>query len=155
MAAVTICSDFGAPENKVCHCFHCFPIYLPMKVTAFLRVSKWRDWIWLQIWLSCQFTLRRNCHPFHFNSGFTNVANCLLNTERAPTGHAAFSHHRHFAPQSLSTKPRVLPKLSLDTGCQVQSLRNYLKYPSPHWEFKAHWVPFFKTNAAAAAAESL
>ena len=22
-------SDFGARENKVCHCFHCFPIYLP------------------------------------------------------------------------------------------------------------------------------
>ena len=29
MAAVTICSDFGAQENKVCHYFHCFPIYLP------------------------------------------------------------------------------------------------------------------------------
>ena len=29
MAAVTICSDFGAPQNKVCHCFYCFPIYLP------------------------------------------------------------------------------------------------------------------------------
>ena len=27
--AVTICSDFGAQENKVCHCFHCFPDYLP------------------------------------------------------------------------------------------------------------------------------
>ena len=27
--AVTICSDFGAQENKACHCFHCFPIYLP------------------------------------------------------------------------------------------------------------------------------
>ena len=26
MAAVTICSDLGAPKNKVCHCF---PIYLP------------------------------------------------------------------------------------------------------------------------------
>ena len=26
MAAVTICSDFGAQENKLCHCF---PIYLP------------------------------------------------------------------------------------------------------------------------------
>ena len=24
MAAVTICSDFGAPKNKVSHCFHCF-----------------------------------------------------------------------------------------------------------------------------------
>ena len=23
MAAVTICRDFGAQENKVCHCFHC------------------------------------------------------------------------------------------------------------------------------------
>ena len=29
MAAVTICSDFGTQENKVCQCFHCFPIYLP------------------------------------------------------------------------------------------------------------------------------
>ena len=26
MAAVTFCSDIGAPQNKVCHCF---PIYLP------------------------------------------------------------------------------------------------------------------------------
>ena len=25
---ITICSDFGAPKNKVSHCFHCFPIYL-------------------------------------------------------------------------------------------------------------------------------
>ena len=31
MAAVTICSDFGAQKNKVSHRFHCFPIYLPMK----------------------------------------------------------------------------------------------------------------------------
>ena len=29
MAAITICNDFGTPQNKVCHCFHCFPIYLP------------------------------------------------------------------------------------------------------------------------------
>ena len=28
MAAVSICSDLGAQENKVSH-FHCFPIYLP------------------------------------------------------------------------------------------------------------------------------
>ena len=28
MAAVTICNHFGAQENKVCCCFHCFPIYL-------------------------------------------------------------------------------------------------------------------------------
>ena len=29
MAAVTICSDFGAQENEVCHYFHYFAIYLP------------------------------------------------------------------------------------------------------------------------------
>ena len=29
LAAVIICSDFGAQENEVCLCFHCFPICLP------------------------------------------------------------------------------------------------------------------------------
>ena len=29
MAAVTIGSDFEAPQNKVSHCFHPFPLYLP------------------------------------------------------------------------------------------------------------------------------
>ena len=29
LTAVTICSDFGAPKNKISHCFHCFLIYLP------------------------------------------------------------------------------------------------------------------------------
>ena len=28
-AAVTVSSDFGAQESKICHCFHFFPIYLP------------------------------------------------------------------------------------------------------------------------------
>ena len=32
MTAVTICSDFGAPQNKVSHYFHCFPIYSPVSV---------------------------------------------------------------------------------------------------------------------------
>ena len=27
--ALVIRSDFRAQENEVCHCFHCFPIYLP------------------------------------------------------------------------------------------------------------------------------
>ena len=29
MAAVTVCNNFGAWENKLCHCFHSFPICLP------------------------------------------------------------------------------------------------------------------------------
>ena len=30
MAAVTVCSDFGAQENKICHCFYFPPIYLSL-----------------------------------------------------------------------------------------------------------------------------
>ena len=30
IAAVTICSDFGTQENKVCHCLRCFLIYLTL-----------------------------------------------------------------------------------------------------------------------------
>ena len=29
MAAVPICSDFGAQQNKACHCFYFSPFYLP------------------------------------------------------------------------------------------------------------------------------
>ena len=28
MAAVTVCIDFGAQENIICHCFHIYPLYL-------------------------------------------------------------------------------------------------------------------------------
>ena len=30
MAAVTVHSEFEAQEHKTCHCFHFFPIYLPL-----------------------------------------------------------------------------------------------------------------------------
>ena len=41
-AAVTICSDFGAPQNKISHCFHCFPIlsYEVMGLDAMIFVSE-------------------------------------------------------------------------------------------------------------------
>ena len=44
MTAVTVHSDFGAQENKICHCFHPFPIYLPWsdgeKVGLKLNIQK-------------------------------------------------------------------------------------------------------------------
>ena len=39
MAAVTIHSDFGAQENKVCYCFRCFPISLPCEAAVILRFT--------------------------------------------------------------------------------------------------------------------
>ena len=29
LAAGTVCSNFGAQEKTICHCFHFFPFYLP------------------------------------------------------------------------------------------------------------------------------
>ena len=68
MAAVSICSIFGAPQNKVCHRFHCFPIYLP-----------WSDgdpmpWsLFSECWVSSQLfhsplspTSRGSLVPLHF-----------------------------------------------------------------------------------------
>ena len=38
MAAVTICSDFGAKKSKVWHCFHCLPIYFPWSLSKILKL---------------------------------------------------------------------------------------------------------------------
>ena len=38
MAAVTICGDFGAPQNKLSHCFHCYPIHEAMGLDAMILV---------------------------------------------------------------------------------------------------------------------
>ena len=45
MAAVTICSDFGDPQNKVWHCFHCFSVYLPWS-----DGTRCHDLIFLKSW---------------------------------------------------------------------------------------------------------
>ena len=54
MATVTIRSDFGAQHNKICHCLHSFPIYLPWNHGTgchehskldFYRVLK--NWKWI------------------------------------------------------------------------------------------------------------
>ena len=45
MAAVTICSDFGAQKNKVSHCFHCYPINctLTLELPSLIFGSNARD----------------------------------------------------------------------------------------------------------------
>jgi len=57
MAEVTILSDFGAPKDKVCHCFQCFPIYL-----------QWRDGTGchdLSFWM-LSFKPTLSCSSFNF-----------------------------------------------------------------------------------------
>ena len=52
MAAITICSDFGAQKNKVWHCFHCLPIYFPWS-----DGTRFHDLSFLNVVLSQLFSL--------------------------------------------------------------------------------------------------
>ena len=49
---VTICSDFGAQENKVCYCFHCFPIYLPWSDGLDAMILVFECWVLSQFFHS-------------------------------------------------------------------------------------------------------
>jgi len=60
MAEVTICSDFGAQENKICHCFHfLYPektliqkdTYIPMFIAALLAIVRiWKPLLSTNEW---------------------------------------------------------------------------------------------------------
>ena len=70
MAAVTICSDFAAPQNKVWHCFHCFPnVSLSELRELVMDREAWRaaihgvtkSWTWLSDWTELNKILARAC----------------------------------------------------------------------------------------------
>ena len=49
MATVTVRSDFGAQENKICHCFHFFPFYFSRRDR-----TRCHDLTFFQCWISSQ-----------------------------------------------------------------------------------------------------
>ena len=58
----TICSGFGAPKNKVWHCFYCFPIYFPLMLGGIGAGGEgddrgWDGWMasltqWTWVWVN-------------------------------------------------------------------------------------------------------
>ena len=78
MAAVTICSDFGAPQNKVWHCFCCFPIYFSWSDgTRCNRASKIGS---SQFWSVCGIEIERlnlfqRC-GYNNPNKYTMIRNC-------------------------------------------------------------------------------
>ena len=72
MAAVTICSDFGAQENKVCHCFHCFPICHEMTELDAMILVFWMLGFKPAFSLS-SFTFIKRLFTFSSPSIYTNV----------------------------------------------------------------------------------
>ena len=62
-AAVSICCDFGAQKNKVCHCFHCFLIYLPWSDGTGCHKEGWvlKNWCFGTAVLEKTFESSFNC----------------------------------------------------------------------------------------------
>ena len=61
-AEIDVYSDFGALQNKVCHCFHCFSIYLPWSDgmgchdLGTLLFFRWSSGCWqFDLWFLCLF----------------------------------------------------------------------------------------------------
>ena len=63
MAAITICSDFGAPKNEVWHCFHCFPIYFPWSgpITSWQIEKENREAVTDFLFLGSKITVDGDC----------------------------------------------------------------------------------------------
>ena len=79
MAAVTICRDFGAPKNKVCHCFHCFPIYFPMKWWDQMPWSSFSEcWALSQLFPLSSFTFFKRLFSFSSLSAISVVSSAYL-----------------------------------------------------------------------------
>ena len=52
MAEVTVCSDPGAQENKICHYFHFFPFYFPWSNGTGCRILFFKSWALHQLFHS-------------------------------------------------------------------------------------------------------
>ena len=67
MASVIICSDFRTQENKVCHCFHFSPIYLPWSDGTICCNLIFEYWVLRQLFhSSLSHSSRGFLVPLHF-----------------------------------------------------------------------------------------
>ena len=143
MAAVTILSDFEAQENKVCHCFHFFPFYLPWNDGMpwswdqvyfhhhFLKQQKTKvGWIWcvghsfLTLFLKCV-----HVHWLVFKSGLYKVYSMICldhNVKKNKVLHIIqktnLTWWKYLDRLSLTLQPREIWRANrmLDTGNKVQ-----------------------------------
>ena len=61
-----LCSDFGAQEKKICHCFHFFPIYLPWSEGTGCHDLFFECWVLSQVFISSLTLSRGSLVPLHF-----------------------------------------------------------------------------------------
>ena len=88
MAAITVSSDFGAQESKICHCFHFSPI---------LFARKWWDWMPWSLFFECCF---KSDFPLFIPVVMTSGMACGLPTEAVSSFYVSYE----FSPKAVLLK---------------------------------------------------
>ena len=79
MAAVTICNDFGAQENKVCHCWQFFPHLFSMKWWDRMQWYLFFEcWVLSQLFLLSSLTFIKRLFSFSSLSAIRVVSSAYL-----------------------------------------------------------------------------
>ena len=93
MVTVSICSDFGAQENKVCHYFLCFTIYLPWSDFQMPWSEFFECWVLSQLFFSLLSRGSSILFTFCHKGGIVNksiqnaVLGCNLKNDRMISVH--------------------------------------------------------------------
>ena len=111
-AAVIICNDFGAKENEVCHCFHCFPIYFPWSDgTGCHNLNFFECWVLSQLFHS--FTFIKRFFSFSSLSAISSVQSLshvrLFATPWTATHQASLSITNSWSLPKLMSIESVMP----------------------------------------------
>ena len=142
MAAITSCSDFGAPKSKVSHCFRCFPHLFSMK--------GWDQW-WRHLWLK---TKHRRMNVTNRSSSTITIAMITIWLLGTGSGEGRGRGHRsplilisrlkgeYLSTYHPSTHPRAscchsalqgwVAKAEKRTGIQASS--------RPLWDHEGRWT---------------
>ena len=79
MTAITVHSDFGTQENKICHCFHFFPVHLPWKDgNTYHDFHFFECWVLSQLFLLSSFTFIKRLFSFSSLSAIRVVSSAYL-----------------------------------------------------------------------------
>ena len=79
LTAITIHSDFGTQENKICHCFHFFPVYLPWKDgNRYHDFHFFECWVLSQLFLFSSFTFIKRLFSFSSLSAIRVTSSAYL-----------------------------------------------------------------------------
>ena len=157
MAAITICSDFGAPKLKS-DSFNCFPIYLPWSDgmgchdLRFLNVELWGNFVTLLFHFHQE--VLQFFYTFCHNGGVISISsvqfsNSVMSDSATPwiaARQASLSITSSQSSLKLMSFESVVPSIHLILGCPLlllplipPSIRDFSSESTLHMRWPKYW----------------